>query len=242
MRRRSLLVVAVVLVLLVVGAHPASAEVFVDLYLGGAFTADHDLTAQFGSTTLQVLEDVEYDASVLFGGRIGYWFERPLYDRLAIGLALDVFWFQPDIDSQTVSGSQTSGGVTFGADFLVFPIDVSVVGVGLDLMLRWPVLPSSDFPRGRLQPYLTVGPTLFYAEAEDSGNFTPNNQSDTDTSIGVKVGLGVAYHLSRNLAVFGETRFTYFNAEWDFTDSGVGGTVETDFNTLYMLVGLSYRF
>lgn len=241
MRRRGLLVVALVLALLTAGPVSASAEWFADLYVGGAFTVYSDLTARFGST-FQNLEDVEYDDSVIFGGRLGYWFERPIFDRLNVGLAVDAFRFEPDVDFQTVDGTQTVGGVTAAGTFAVFPIDLSVVAVSLDLMLRWPVLVSQAFPQGQLQPYLTIGPAVFFSEAKDSGNFAPANQSDHATTVGFKFAGGAAWYLLRNLAVFGEFRLTYFSPEWDFTDGGVSGKLETDITTSSFLVGLSLRF
>jgi len=241
MWRWCLLVVAVVLALVAAGPAPASAEFFVDLYVGGAFTYYDDLSANFGAT-FQLLEDVEYDDSVIFGGRIGYWFERPLFNRLNFGLGVDVSWWEPDVDFQTVDGTQAIGGLAASGTFSVLPIDISVVAVSLDLMFRWPVFVSPEFPRGRLQPYLAVGPAVFFTEAEDSGNFAPANQSDSDTTVGFKFGAGVAWHLLKNLAVFGEYRFTYFSPEWNFTDGGVSGKLETDISTFYFLVGLSLRF
>jgi opacity protein-like surface antigen len=241
MRRRGLLVVAVLLAQLTAGPVPAAAEWFADLYFGGAFTLYDDLTARFGST-FQNLEDVEYDDSVIFGGRVGYWFERPIFDRLHVGLGVDAFRFEPDVDFQTVDGTQAIGGLATSGTFTVLPIDISVVAVSLDLMLRWPVFVSPEFPRGRLQPYLAVGPAVFFTEAEDSGNFAPANQSETDTTVGFKFGAGVAWHLLRNLAVFGEYRFTYFSPEWNFSDNGASGKLEADISTFYFLVGLSLRF
>jgi hypothetical protein len=241
MRRRGLLIVAVVLALLSVGPGRASAEVVFDLYFGGAFTFYNDLTARFGDT-FQVLEDVRYDDSIVGGARIGYWFDRPVVDRLTVGLGLDVFHFTPDVDFQIVDGAQTSGGLALAGEFTAFPIDISVVGVGLDLMFRWPLMPSREFPRGRLQPYLTIGPAVFFSEIEDSDNFSPARQSDSDTTLGFKLGTGLAWYLVPNLALFGEWRFTYFSPEWNVTDNGVSGKLETDISTFYLLVGLSLRF
>ncbi|MGH7311138.1 MAG: outer membrane protein [Candidatus Rokuibacteriota bacterium] len=241
MRRRGLLVVAAILVLLTVVPVPASAEVFFDLYFGGAFTFYNDLEARFGST-FQGLEDVRYDDSILGGARLGYWFERPIIDRLSFGLGVDVFHFTPDIDFQTVDGVLSAGGVALAGEFAVLPIDISVVAVSLDLMFRWPLMASPAFPRGRLQPYLTVGPAIFFSEIEDSDNFAPGGQSDSDTTVGFKFGVGLAYHLHRNLAIFGEYRFTYFSPEWNVSDLGEQGKLETDITTFYLLVGLSLRF
>jgi Outer membrane protein beta-barrel domain len=233
--------VAVVGLLLALWARPASAEWFFDLYLGGAFTGYSDLDARFGDT-FQELEDVEYDAGLLYGGRFGYWFDGPLPGRLNIGIGADVSRFDANIDSQTVDGSELVGPLLLFGEFLVLPIDISVIAVGLDLMLRFPVLPSPAFPQGRLHPYFTIGPTVFFTEVEDSGNFSPANQTDHETTVGFKIGLGVKYLVTRNFGFFGEWRVTYFSPEWNFSDNGVSGKLETDITTFHFLVGAALRF
>src|SRR6266436_9803429 len=81
------------------------------------------------------------------------------------------------------------------------------------------------------------------AHAEDSRNFEPSNQSDTDASVGVKVGAGVAWQFTKNIAMFGEYRFTHFSPEFTFRDDVLGNaTLSTDVNTHYLLVGVSFRF
>ena len=110
-------------------------------------------------------------------------------------------------------------------------------------MLRYPLMKSAKFPNGQLQPYITVGPAIFVAHAEDSQNFEPSNQTDSDTSVGVKVGAGVAWQFTKTIAMFGEYRFTHFSPEFTFRDDVLGSAnLRTDVNTHYLLVGVSLRF
>ena len=148
----------------------------------------------------------------------------------------------PDIGSQMVSGTPNIGGVLFLVLFDLRAIDISVTGVSLDLMVRGRVLPSQEFPRGRLQPYFTVGPTVSIAEAEDSPNFDPANQSESDTAVGVKVGAGVAWNILKHVTVFGEYRLTRFSPDFRFSDLGFPATMETDVNTHHFVGGIGFRF
>ena len=51
-------------------ARPAAAEWFLDLYGGGSFTQDVDVTIRNGTT----LDDrIEFDTALVGGGRFGYW-------------------------------------------------------------------------------------------------------------------------------------------------------------------------
>ncbi len=230
-RTKSLLVVTSALASLVVAA-PAAAEWFADFYLGGAFTEKHDVDTN-SVTTL----DVRFDKSFAGGARGGYWFPFEL-GPLNFGVGLDISHFRPDISRQTRS---------FCSRFCVSgqfdDLDLSVWTVGFDAMLRFPLLKSSQFPTGQLQPYITVGPAIFVTHAEDRRNFEPSNQDDTDTSVGVKVGLGAAWQFTKLIAAFAEYRFTHFSPEFTFRDNALGSaTLSTDLNTHYLLMGVSLRF
>jgi len=214
-------------------AASADAEWFVDLYAGGAFTQKDDVktvvtTEGFGSGTLN-LKDIKFDNSYSVGGRAGYWFAALPY----VGLGLDVSHFRPDIGAQKVDA--TIFGLP-GTVTLLDDMDVRVVAVSLDLMLRWPLMKTAEFPNGRLQPYVTAGPAIFFTEAEFAGD------SDSDRSLGFKAGAGVTFLITKILGVFGEYRFTRFSPEFKFTSGGSSSKFEPDINTHHLLVGASLRF
>jgi hypothetical protein len=62
------------------------------------------------------------------------------------GLAADVSYFAPDDD-------------TGGPEYDVIPVSPL-------LMLRAPISTSEEFPNGRVQPFLGVGPGIFVAIAD----------------------------------------------------------------------------
>ena len=230
MGAKRLLVTVVLLVASSVGAVPASAEWFGDLYLGGAFTQNDDLTAK-GSVNGTPFEltarDLRFDSSVTGGGRFGYWFEALPW----LGLGLDIAYFAPNVSSQNVDTNVKLGGVSTNVGAVAFDkVKVDVTDVSFDLMLRWPGLVASpQFPKGRLQPYLTVGPAI----------------SSHDTSVGVKAGFGTTWMLTPHIGIIGEYRFTHFSPKFEF-DTDVPGfsktKVETDVNTHHVLVGVTFRF
>jgi opacity protein-like surface antigen len=120
---------------------------------------------------------------------------------------------------------------------------LSVTSVGLDVLLRWPLLRSGAFPRGRLQPYVAVGPAIYIVRFHDTSNFSPSNQSDSDTVVGAKAAGGLAWQITRNLALFTEYRFTHFDPEFEFQASPFGRlTVNAPITTHSVLGGLSFRF
>ena len=252
--RKVVIVLLSALAWLAVVPSPVGAEWFADLFVGPAFTqSENVVVSQAGFKSR--LKDVDFDNSVSFGGRGGYWFESTPY----FGLALDVSHFRPDIGKQKATGC-FSGAAAGALGIIgcfpgtqVFHIDLGVTGISFDALLRWPLLTSKDFPKGQIQPYLTLGPTIFVAQAKDSrfplSNFIPGSQSETDTSVGVKVGAGIAWQFHQNIALFGEYRFTHFAPKFDThnlsaTDfvSIVSSPTKTDIDTHRVIFGVSLRF
>ena len=237
MQTRFLPIAVMVLGLLTVDAARASAEWFGDLYAGAAFTENHDLKLTFVTMDFN-LTDLRFDRAVTFGGRAGYWFERLPY----LGLALDVSHFQPDIGAQEATVCGPSG--CFIDPNVRFSLSVTIVS--LDAMVRWPLLTNSQFPHGRLQPYLTVGPAIFFATGKDlitTGG--PTTRSDSTVVLGPKVGAGLLWQLNPTIALFAEYRFTHFTPEFTFHDVFVSGSIDkvtTTLNTHHLMAGLSLRF
>ena len=201
-------------------AAPASAEWFTDLYLGGAFTQHSDVTVKSaaGDTTFK---NIAFNRSAAFGGRIGYWFESPK----VIGLAVDVSHFRPD----TVPSSLKR-------------LDLYMTSMAVELMLRWPLVVTEAFPRGRLQPFMAGGPAVALAEAKDTANLTPPDQYKIDFPPGFQAGAGVAWQLGTHAGLFAEYRFTHFRPEFAFRDRSGAATLKTDLNTRYPVGGFSLRF
>ena len=120
-------------------AGAASAEGFIDLYTGGAFTEDDRVTGGF---------DVDFDESAVLGIRGGAWGDGRLP---FLGAAIDISGFAPDIDN------------------LPNDADLAVIPHSLLLMLRIPLLTSDEFPTGQLHPYGGVGPSLVVSAIDLDG-------------------------------------------------------------------------
>ena len=234
-------VCSITVVCLMLSAGPASAEWFADVFVGQSFTKDSDVTVH--STPGQtVFRDVEFDRSLAYGGRFGRYFDAVPF----LGLAVDYFNFSPRIGPQpvTVDGCVPSGGCNGGPSGTQ-KIDIESTAISLDVMLRLPLLKTKSAPYGALQPYLTAGAPLFIT------TITPrttalfrNHQDDTDFSFGYKFGGGLAFHIVRNLMVFGEYRYTHVQVsagDLDAADTS-RARFKTDLDAHSALVGLSARW
>ena len=215
----------------------ASSEGFIDLYSGAAYTQNADVSVkEFAPffTPANVRRTVDFDTSIAFGGRIGYWGERVPW----LGLALDVSSFRAE-----------GRGV-----------DIDLIPLSPLLLLRWPMLTGTDFPKGRLQPYVGVGPGIFIIPNFEV-DFRPavaKKVSEWQIEKGLDARAGLAWQLHKHFAVFAEYRFTHVSIEFEerrqtpcvsfaeclnpFRPEARSGTAETTLDTHHLLVGISFRF
>jgi len=226
----------------------ASAEQFVRVFAGPAWTQStdvkHSFPPDFDSFTLK---DIDFSTGPAVGWGLGHWFQSFPY----LGLGVDVHLFKFNSDKQSITECVTSLGVTnctpgtrersqnYRATAIAFP-----------LMGRLPLSVSKEYPNGRTQPYVLVGPTIFAATYTDpGGHFSPRHQKDTDTSVGVTAGAGLTFMVTPSIDLFTEYRFTHFSPQFRVTDDfGIGfdppapAKVKLDANTHRLLFGISYHF
>ena len=158
--RRLAAPVSVVLAIVVLAPAAASAQWFVDGYLGPAVTTSSKLTfTVFGEEQKQSLGG---RSSPEFGLRVGRWLDDLQLPWL--GFAFDVSYFRPANDVQTVP--------------------VSVL-----LMVRYGFLKDEEFPFGRLLPYLGVGPGLFFSNASGTIGFQQVDDTSKDVGLDFRAGL-----------------------------------------------------
>jgi hypothetical protein len=198
-------------------AAPALAEWTFDAYIGRAFSPDGDVDVE--DMGISASADVDVDDSYIFGGRLGYWFGFFPY----LGVALDASYLTTDLDSDL--------------DIETFDdVDLRRVPLSGLAMLRLPLLPSPAVPRGHLEPYVAVGPTLFLS------NLDLDDFDDTREDVGLDVRAGLNFRFTRVLGIFAEYRLTYVEQEFKFTRQGIRSVVETDPSTHHVLGGISLRF
>ncbi len=233
---KPMLVAALMLMFVLGAASPTRAEWFGSLYLGYGITSSDELT--FTQRMPRTFEDVEFRKTAVWGGRAGYWFrENEALGGISLGRAgrylgadLDFSYFRPRIPSQRV---RTDVGRGFlGA------MDVEVVTLTPEVLARDPLLVDKEFPQGRLQPYIGLGPAIFITSANDSGAFGPRGGSAAAFGVGFIGRTGVAWHVTENVQLFTEYRFVHASPEFKFTR----GPVELTINSHHFNVGVSYVF
>ncbi len=216
---------------LCLAAAAARAEPQIELYAGAAHTPKSNMTLVVntpGGNADHEFHNVKWKNSLELGGRAGYWFAAaPWY-----GVGLDLAHFDADIPGQTVD--TTIQGTT--APTALGAIDISVLMLGFDVVrLRY---------QGTLTPYFSAGPALFRIKATNRGNGELTSKSGTDNAIGYKIGAGLSWTLRKDLALFGEFRYTHVKAEpvLEGALTGAGIPLRFDLNTHHLVAGVTFGF
>lgn len=232
-----------VAVLLAWSPAPAQAEGFFDLYFGVGFPQNSDIDTDaddpFVESDINYSSKVDWETTESLGMRGGYWFGD--FGPSFIGIGLDFSSYRAFEDSNFAE------------------LEVWATPMTPMLMLRAPLGYSEEYPGGRVQPYLAVGPsfTLAFAHA-DLDEITPSNPNDLFydefDSAGFGVGfdgrLGIAVPIGQHFALFGEGRYSWvkphFEDDVDVASVPFGFETEVDIKpeleTLHLLFGASFRF
>jgi hypothetical protein len=197
--------------LVLIGARPAAAEWFVDVYGGVSMTSDADVTIPNGGT---VDDKVKFDTEGMGGGRVGYWLEGLPW----LGVAGDVSYFGP-----------AGQGTTVETRLEVIPLSALV-------MFRLPLLESPQFTKGRLQPYLAVGPGFFMNSVKVDAPGVGEQSTDWQFEVGVDARAGIVFMITPGFGTFVEGRYTWFS-----TNPG-GQSTEFDIETIHVAGGLTFRW
>jgi opacity protein-like surface antigen len=181
-----------------------------------------------------VFSNVELNPGYTVGLRLGYWFEFAPF----LGLGLDGFYFSLPVPAQTVNSTVNVTGKIFDKPISTTSsgqvhlpsFDLPSAGFSPQLMLRWPLFTSTDLPKGRLQPYVGVGPAWAIT-------------IDTDKAALILGGLvrgGLSFQLFSHLALFAEYRYSFF-PDFELRDKS-GLHFKTDLDTHNVVGGISIRF
>jgi len=213
---------AILLLLLIVFAvfipTAASGEWFGDVYFGLHTSQADNMEIKINGTPIKTVDDS--DTGQIFGGRIGYWFE-------------DVSWLG-------LAGDLNFSELNFGE------IDIGVGSLSALVMARLKLKPSEKYPKGRIQPYIGVGPGFFYggmsefiAEVPPSGFVL----EDTYFNMGLDARGGVTILIKESYGVLVEYGFKSFSPSFSSVASGGGQiSLEPTFNTHNLVIGMTFRW
>ena len=173
------------------------------------------------------LSDQDLKNSLMLGAKFGHYFTKARWVGIETGLS----FANPHVKEGSLTLSGPGGSATFNG----------LSGVS-QRMIIWDVATLMfRYPGYRLQPYVGVGPALYFASLK--GPTAPPGQSAT--TIGLNVEGGVRYYMTRNWALFGEGQ--YHLARLGYTSNDDNDVADpfgfrATYSALTVSLGLSYHF
>ncbi|HLZ33569.1 MAG TPA: outer membrane beta-barrel protein [Nitrospira sp.] len=201
-------------------------------YVAGQFGVTFPQSLSGGKTTQDSIggldiSDQPLKSSVNLGAKLGHYFSRAKWIGIETGLSYTTPHIKEGSLTFTGPGGSLSSGTLSGVHQRIIIWDV------VTLMLR--------YPGKRLQPYVGVGPALFFASLK--GPTAPPGQSAT--AIGLNAEAGVRYFMTRHWALFGEG--TYHRARLGYISNDSNPAADpfgfrATYSALSLSLGISYHF
>lgn len=164
--------------------------------------------------------DLSLQNSVIYGAKLGYYFDQVKFGRFNLGVETEAFNATPHLKQQEA----TIGGIT---------------GTQLGLtnrILTWaPVVILVRYQAGAFEPYAGVGLGLFFS------NLATGDYSDTRTHVGLNTQVGIRYRANQNLSPFTEWKHNYANIE-HLNIAGSALSMSYDYHMHIVAGGIGYHF
>jgi hypothetical protein len=234
----------------------------VELYVGGGSAmASSNFVREVKSPFLAVPINTNFpggiDPYVIGGVKFGYWFTP--YGTYAISGMPDwmkYFGFYTDFSYHKLNfGSQTGRWNVGAANGTAnFETNGNLISWAFMFAGRYGFLPDSEVPFGRLQPYLAVGPTLFWSSQKPTVNITvpavlglsPATKDSFNVGLGVETGL--RFFATRSISLEVSFKYRYVPTSHSFAGTIPGTAIsytadsKADLNLFSGQIGAAYHF
>ena len=182
------------------------------------------------------MSDRELSRSILGGVKLGYFFSQARW----IGVETEFFYTTPHIKQQSTRITIQPGTVLNGAGPIVGGTSENVLTGDHFRVMTWaPVNLMFRYHKTRLQPYIGVGPGIFFARVHTT--VTGFEGTQNSTSIGLNAKAGIEFYITRHLTAFAEWKYNRASFSFDANNNGAFG-FEADYQVHFGAAGLSYHF
>ncbi len=206
-------------------------QAYAETYVGGQVGLVEPQDLSNGEVTqVQIsglsISDQPLQNTLSLGGKLGHFFTKARW----IGIETGVSYSTPHIKQGSLVFSGPGGSLTS-------PI---LAGVH-QRMITWDSSIILRYPGFRLQPYVGIGPSIYFASL--NGPDAPPGQSAT--AFGFNAEIGLRYYITRSWALFGEGKYNYARINYSSNDSDLNAdpfAFRATYTPLTFNLGVSYHF
>ncbi len=206
-------------------------QAYGESYVAGQFGVTFPQSLGNGTTTQDGIggldiSDQSLKSSALVGAKLGHYFTKARWMGIETGLS----YTTPHVEEGSITFSGPGGSVTSPT---LSGLSQRIITWDIDVIFR--------YPGYRLQPYLGIGPSLFFASL--NGPTAPPGQSAT--SIGFNVEGGLRYYITRRWALFGEGKYNWARMDYSSNHSDPNADpfgFRATYSALGLSLGISYHF
>ena len=149
------------------------------------------------------------------------------------GVTMDVGYTQMNFSAQTRA-------VATGQNIGFANVDGGNTALTFMLVGRLPLMITSDYPNGRFQPYLGVGPGVVFSSM-DFNNY--GGSTVTSTNVALVTEAGIRYMVTPNFSASLAYRYRYLPSSQEVSLPGVGNVnLAGTQNTSQALLRVAYHF
>lgn len=228
MRRRSMMTGLLALLISIVLCTP---QAYAETYVAGQFGVTLPQSLGNGTVTQDGfggldISDQPLKSSALVGAKLGHYFTKARWMGIETGLS----YTTPHVEEGSITFSGPGGSASSPT---LSGLSQRIVTWDIDVIFR--------YPGYRLQPYIGIGPSLFFASL--NGPTAPPGQSAT--SIGFNVEGGLRYYITRRWALFGEGKYNWARMDYSSNHSDPNADpfgFRATYSALGLSLGISYHF
>lgn len=182
------------------------------------------------------ISDRELSRSILGGGKIGYYFKNVRW----FGIETEVFYATPHIKQQLTTITIQPGTIVQGTGPVAGGTTTGTLSGDHFRVLTWaPINLMFRYPKYRIQPYIGVGPGIFFSRVHTTVAGFEGTQSSTKIGLNAKAGL--EYFITRHLSAFAEWKYNWTSFNFEANNNG-GFGFRADYQVHFAAGGLSYHF
>ena len=211
---------------------PVQAEMYVAGQMGVNIPQDaSNVEFGVGARTFG-LSDLVLQNSLMYGAKVGYYFDSLKWQNFNLGVETEVFSSTPHLKQQEVTLDPLSPAVIAGT--------VGATGTlqGLtNRVLTWALLiVVVRYQPGTFEPYAGVGLGVFFSRISDG------TDSSSSTDVGLNTQLGIRYRVTPNLLLFGEWKYNYAHIDHSNFLGIKGLDLSANYNANIFATGVGYHF